>query len=408
MNTKRKNNIKVYGVKSIDNNSRREELLNEIIKSDTNLPDSILHNDLDLGMLEYCKKYFKITSDDEEIPIIPKILTIQRWSEISNNWNNMDESNNMKIPFIAIIRKPDVQLGNNKFYTIPERRTFFYKTVKTWDGNQMNSEIYKIPMPVPVEIKYDVTIVCTKIKDLNNFNRIILQKFTSRQSYTNIKGHYIPILLESISDSTPNDLESRRFYIQTYNFLLQGVLLDSNEFEVQPSLNKFVLMNELSTTPNKPKKINLYDEEIFALNINGINNQTTINIGESIGELHSVSKNGIILSKDVDFYHVTYTPKITLVVPLTTNDVITIIYFKKKKNSTFIKDENSLTTTVELQTYNGFTNYITLNHDIVKILSLTNGENLVQDVDYVISDLRKITFINEPQVGTNIIITYQY
>lgn len=263
-------------------------------------------------------------------------------------------------------------------------------------------------MPVPVDINYDIIIVCNHIKDINNFNKIVLQKFTSRQSYTIIKGHYIPIILENVSDNTSNDLENRRFYVQTYNLTLQGYLLDSDEFEVKPTLNKFLLTTEISTSPNKPKKINLYDDEIFSININGQNNQTTVNIGETIGQLHSVTKNGITLTKDIDFYHVSYTSKITLVTPLTTDDKITIIYFKSKKNSIFKKDENSLTTSVELQTYNGIVNYITLNNDIYKILSLTNGENLIEDVDYTISDLRKITFINEPEIGTNIIITYQH
>ena len=58
---KRKNNIKVY--KENELTERRNEMLNQIIKSDTFLPESVLHDDLDKGMLEYVMKklycYFK-------------------------------------------------------------------------------------------------------------------------------------------------------------------------------------------------------------------------------------------------------------------------------------------------------------------------------------------------------------
>ena len=80
---KRKNMINVYGGKDTyygeNVTKRREDLLDMITKSDSFLPDSILHDDLDKGMLEYIKNTFKVVSDGVQIPIIEKILTIQRW-----------------------------------------------------------------------------------------------------------------------------------------------------------------------------------------------------------------------------------------------------------------------------------------------------------------------------------------
>ena len=54
---KRKTNISIYHEKELTN--RRQELLDNITKSDTYLPDSILHDDLDRGMLDYVKENFK-------------------------------------------------------------------------------------------------------------------------------------------------------------------------------------------------------------------------------------------------------------------------------------------------------------------------------------------------------------
>ncbi len=198
---KRKNDIEVFGNKEYYQGQkiteRRQELLDRITKSDSYLPDSILHDDLDGGMLDFIKKNFKVVTDGETIPIIPKIMTIQRWGEFTNNWNFSDDDGNVKLPFIALIRKPDAQPGTNPSVqrTIPDRSTFYYASVPTWNGTQMGADVYKMPQPVAIDISYEVTIVCTKFRDLNKFNKIILQKFSSRQSYTTVKGHYIPIIL---------------------------------------------------------------------------------------------------------------------------------------------------------------------------------------------------------------------
>ena len=205
MSYPKKNDIKVYIEK--ENVERRGELLDKITEADTFLPDSVLHDDLDLGMLEFVKENLKVVSDEEQIPIIPKILTVQRWGEISNNWTFADDDGNMKVPFIGVIRRPDVQPGSNPslIRTIPDRMEFHYATVQTWDGTQSGADIYKIPQPVPVDIGFEVTIVCQKFRDLNRFNKVVLQKFASRQAYTTVKGHYVPIILESIEDSSPID-----------------------------------------------------------------------------------------------------------------------------------------------------------------------------------------------------------
>lgn len=258
---KRKNNIQVYGVNSgtaEDVVGRRKELLERITKSDTNLPDSILHDDLDLGMLDFVKSNFKVISDSTQIPIVPQILTIQRWGEYTNNWSFSDDDGNIKLPFIAVVRKPDVQLGTNPAIqrTIPDRRQFFYATVPTWDGNQMGADVYKIPQPIAVDIGFEVTIVCTKFRDLNKFNKIVLEHFSSRQAYTTVKGHYIPIVLDRIEDNTPMDtLDGRRFYVQNYSFTMLGFLIDDEEFEVKPAVNRSLLMTEVdvrSRTQSNP------------------------------------------------------------------------------------------------------------------------------------------------------------
>tara|TARA_R110000851_G_scaffold48370_11_gene117034 strand:+ start:1452 stop:2411 length:960 start_codon:yes stop_codon:yes gene_type:complete len=226
---------------------RREQLHEMITDNGTFLPKSVLHSDLDLGMLDFVKEELQTVLNGNKVPVMDKILTIQRWGEFTSDWKFVDQDENIKLPFVSVIRQPDVQYGTNPSlqYTIPNRKTFHYVKVPTWDGQRKGMDIYKIPQPVPVDVIYEVKIVCNRMRDLNQFNRTVLQKFTSRQAYTFVKGHYIPIIMESISDESQiSDLESRRYYLQTYKFQLQGFLIDEEEFEIVPAVTRALTLVE--------------------------------------------------------------------------------------------------------------------------------------------------------------------
>ena len=411
---KRKNNIQVYGVKSDMNGpdiiGRRKELLERITKSDTFLPDSILHEDLDLGMLDFVKEHFKIISDGDQIPIIPRILTIQRWGEMSNNWTFSDEDGNMKLPFMAVIRRPDVQPGTNPVVqrTIPDRRDFFYASVPTWNGTQMGADIYKIPQPVAIDITFDVTIVCTKVRDVNRFNKIVLQKFSSRQSYTSVKGHYIPIILDKIEDNTPMDsLDGRRFYIQNYTFTMLGFLIDDEEFEVKPAISRMFLLNEFIASNNFAKKYINKTIEITVATFTADGLQTVFSVGESINVLFTVAINGLVQVRDDDYYHIPGTSKITFASPPDENDVITITYFKGR-NDTFIDTFGKpLQVTNETFVYDGSTLEFTTSSSIDSIISLDiNG--LVEDEGsgFEVSGNYKVKLLGAPVIGSKIGVVY--
>lgn len=411
---KRKNNIDVYGGKETYRGKqlmdRRQELLDRITKSDSYLPDSILHDDLDMGMLDFVKENFKVVTDGEKIPVIPKILTIQRWGEFSNNWEFSDEDGNVKLPFIAIVRKPDVQPGTNPVTqrTIPDRSTFYYASVPTWDGSKMGADIYKIPQPVAVDITFDVTIVCNKFRDLNKFNKIVLQKFASRQSYTSIKGHYIPIILDKIEDNSPIEtMEGRRFYIQNYVFIMLGILMDSEEFEVKPATSRFLLLSEFITSEKINRKImrrGLFDTTITTFNGDGM--QTQFSVGETIGILFSVTINGILQERDSHFFHIAQTSKITFDSPPPPGSVIQINYYKGKSDTLVDEYGKIFTVSTEYFTYTGQTIINVLNyvHDVISfdINGLTEQEGL----GFEVLGGTKIKILSPPVINSTIGITY--
>ena len=419
---KRKNNISVYGSKETERGSdvlnRRQELLDRINKSDSFLPDSILHDDLDSGMLDYVKSNFVMVSDGSQVPVIPRILTIQRWGEFSNNWEFSDKDGNMKLPFIAVIRKPEVLPGTNPVSqrTIPDRKSFHYATVPTWDGSQMGADIYKMPQPVAVDISYEVIVVFNKIREVNKFNKIVLQKFSSRQSYTSIKGHYVPIILDSIEDNTPMEtLDGRRFYLQTYKFTMLGLLIDDEEFEVSPAISRAFLVSEFITNKPVTKKIVTSNIDLTLVTIIADGTQTVFGVGEPITKLFNVYLNGELLIRDLNYLHISGTSRITTLGAPEQGDIITIQYYRGKKDSrvdnvtTFLNNYGKVVyLTEESFTINPqSTEFVNLNYDIDSFVSLDiNGLVQNENDNFIIQNTKQIRLLGLPSVGSVINVTY--
>ena len=407
---KRKNDIQIYSGKELL--ERRQELLDRITKSDTYLPDQILHDDLDRGMLDYVEKNFKVVSDEKKIPIIPRILTIQRWGELTNTWEYVDEDNNITLPFISVVRKPDVQFGSNPSVqrTIPDRHMFHYATVKTWNGGQAGADVYKIPQPIPVDITYDVTIVCQKFRDLNKFNKIVMERFCSRQDYTTIKGHYIPLVLDKIEDNTPMEsLDGRRFYIQNYQFTLLGFLIDADEFEVKPAINRVLLLTEFVDTRNFVKRYEYKAVDITIVTFRADGIQTSFSVGETIGILFYVTINGLLQELGVDYFHIAGTSKITFVEPPLEGSVIVVAYYKG--NDSFMVDTNGRPIQFAIQNfvYDGTSLEFTLNNNIDSVVTLDiNGLVEEEGVGFNISANNKVKLNYAPVVGSKIGVSYLY
>ena len=259
--------------------SRREELLEKINKDGTYLPKSLLHADLDKGFLEFVNEDLKTVVSGKLVPTIDIIITTQNWSQFTETWNFEDLDKNVSPPFITTVRTPEVKYGTNPalIYNIPNRKQYYYAQVPTWDGERNGMDIYKIPQPVPVDITYSVKIVCNRMRELNKLNQVVLEKFSSRQAYRNIKGHYIPIVMDSISDESVMEVEKRKYYIQNYTFTMLGFLIDEEEFEVSPAISRVLNVIEADTqVQRKNRKPNIGDEDTTELKVSFVSGNNTI------------------------------------------------------------------------------------------------------------------------------------
>jgi hypothetical protein len=257
---------------------RRRELLEKINQDGTFLPKSILHADLDKGFLDFVKNDLELIVDGKKVPTVDILITTQNWSQFTETWNFQNLDKNAEPPFITIVRTPEVKFGTNPavLYNIPNRKLYFYAQVPTWDGQRHGFDIYRIPQPVPVDITYSVKIICNRMRELNKFNKNIIEKFASRQAYTVVKGHYIPIVMGDISDESVMDVEKRKYYIQSYSFTLLGFLIDEDEFEVSPAINRVLQIVEVDEKITK-RQVKTEIDKNTLLNVLFITGNTIIN-----------------------------------------------------------------------------------------------------------------------------------
>jgi hypothetical protein len=255
---------------------RREEIKDMITKDGTYLPKSLLHADLDRGFLDFVKEKIQFTSEGKKIPVVDVLITTQNWSQFVQTWDFQNIDKNLEPPFLTIIRNPDVKLNDKRRYNIPNNRMYYYMEVPTWDGNRKGANIYKIPQPIPVDIKYTVALVCNRMREVNKMNQTIMNLFASYEAYQIINGHYIPIVNDSFSDESVMDLESRKYYINKYEFTLNGFLIDEEQFEVYPALNRTIQMFEVDSRPVKRPQKRQQPPELESITFTYENSATTL------------------------------------------------------------------------------------------------------------------------------------
>lgn len=216
------------------------------------LPREVDIDDLDKGFVEFVGDDLDVTIEGEKVPV--HFLTLQRWNEFAKTWKTSDKYKNMKIPFVSIVRRPNPETGTNPAdFKIPVRKNFPYMQIPVWDGNRKGADIYGIPNPVGVDMFYTVRFFTFRMRELNKLTKKVLQTFASAQAYINIKGHYFPIMLESIGDESQiNDLNGKRYYVQSYEMKLMGYIVDTEEFDVKPAINRVFVTTELETKRVKP------------------------------------------------------------------------------------------------------------------------------------------------------------
>jgi len=230
---------KVSFINQIIGPDKRQEYLDEIDYKGSYLPKSVSLTNIDETFIDFVNDKLGMIIDGDRVPVI--FLTIQRWAEFSKTWEISDKYKNLKMPFITIVRQPHVQVGTNQnsLWNIPGKKLYTYIKVPTFIDGIKGVDIYKIPQPTSLDITYEIRLFCNRMKDLNGYHKIIQTTFNSRQYYIDVNQHPMPVHLEQIGDeSQKDDFNKRRFYVQHFEMKVLGYILDDNDFEMIPSINR--------------------------------------------------------------------------------------------------------------------------------------------------------------------------
>ncbi len=94
-----------------------------------------------------------------------------------------------------------------------------------------------------------------------------MTEFVSAQAYVKIKGHHFPIMLESSGDeSSIDNLEGKRFYTLSFEMKLMGYIVDEDEFEITPAVDRVFLSVEVDEKKPKTKVKFIKDDTLNDLN----------------------------------------------------------------------------------------------------------------------------------------------
>ena len=231
----KKNLTLVKNYKGKTGNIVRKGYQNKILDKAPIFPKPLEYNDIDNAVFNFVDSMIDIVIDNKLIPTYT-LYSNQRFSEYSQMWEHSDENGNLYLNFKTLNRDKNPSFGDNqgKLWNIPGERKYTLLQREVLDDNGTESyEIYTMKQPYTVDLKYTINFVTTTFEDLNKFNQKINDLFKSRQCYIRPNGHYIPMLLEDISDETSYSISDRKFFVQSANIKVMAYIIQSDNFEVK-------------------------------------------------------------------------------------------------------------------------------------------------------------------------------
>lgn len=205
-----------------------------ITKDQPLTPKPVTYEDIDKSVIEFMDKSVVINVQGVGFPTF-RLFSNQRFSEYSQTWEHTDENGNLIVNFKTVNResnpKPGRQQGN--FYNIPGDRWYEYLRRDVLEDNgDETTEVYSIRQPFAVDFVYKLNVVVSKFEYLNMFNTRIQDLFKSRQCYIRPNGHFLPMVLEDISDESEHEISERKFFSQSYTVRVMGYITRPEDLRI--------------------------------------------------------------------------------------------------------------------------------------------------------------------------------
>lgn len=263
-----------------EGNERILEFYKEPLENNTYIPLGVSIMDIDRAVVDIIKNKMEFHTENFKTSVYD--FKEQRYDEVIQSWDDKTRDESFNLPFVAITKEYKANKGTNfKKYKIPAEISYtVYRIPKVNDsGKIIDYDVYKVPEPLNVDIKYSLEVISNTQYELNIINERILEYFSSSQLYISPNGHTMGVYLENednIDDESKSDIDKRRFFHNIYKLTVKGYIINSNNFIKQNVIKKidfkFNLNNSecnnyeiifYKNSENKCKHINFYFNRIF-------------------------------------------------------------------------------------------------------------------------------------------------
>lgn len=271
MKIRPKKDIKTINL--VDNTKGYERRLNyakEILYKETVFPKPLEYEDIDTSFFDFVDTQLDFEYEGVKFPTF-KLYSNQIFSEYSQQWQHVDEFNNLIMNFKTVNRENNPKGGSNQgnYWNIPGERDYTLLIRDVLDDNGTESyEIYSMKQPYTVDLLYRVNFITNKFEKLNEFNQKVNDLFKSRQCYIRPNGHYIPLVLEEINDDTSYSIGDRKFFAQSCIIKAMGYIIQEKDFKVTKKPKRIRTFVE-GISANKSPDIEIYENDDI-----GVKNRT--------------------------------------------------------------------------------------------------------------------------------------
>jgi len=258
---------------------RRMSYAKTILDKEPEFPKPLEYEDIDAAFTEFAEKVVDLTDPDgKKVPTFT-LYSNQRFSEYSQTWEHTDQDGNLLMNFKTVNRMGNPGPGRNQegHWNIPgdRRYTLLMRNVLSDNGTE-HVEVYSMKQPYAVDMSYRITFVTNTYEMLNRFNERVNEMFKSRQCYIRPNGHFVPMVLDEMTDETQYTVEDRKFFTQSANITVMAYIIHAKDFEVK----KYAKRVKMHDSVEKGKVVVDIDEPLSVSDFQ----QVEMNISFSVGE----------------------------------------------------------------------------------------------------------------------------
>lgn len=215
--------------------ARRISYQKEILENAPVFPKPVSYEDIDASVFDFVDNELDFVIDGKKIPTFTTFSS-QRFSEYMQTWEYSDQNGNIYHNFKTLSREtnPSPGTSQNKMWNIPGFRDYpiLTRTVMEDDGKECY-ECYSMKQPIAVDLTYTVHFVSNLMENLNEFNQELMTLFSSRQCYIRPNGHWMPLILDSVSDSTTYTTTDMKVYVQVATIKCMAYIIKESDFTVK-------------------------------------------------------------------------------------------------------------------------------------------------------------------------------